>query len=271
MLRRPDRSTGQRQGTKPIKAWVRPTRAAQQDHRSPGTVRGPRSRRRPPWPWRSGELALFGEEQLGVGIPAGGVLPPVPLRISSGGCCWWGDELFTGGGQPLGQRRDPVAGAQLPGDVPDVGVGEAQAVSQLAGAGGPGTGVGLVGVPQLLDPLGGGGRAGAQLTQLRRYDVRLGAELPGQPECVLPLASAGLAGPVGRSTSAATSSAATGRPVTAARWWPPSAKCARKPASCPAEGRLWLAGSPSAPRPCSLACWARRVCSHWRAPALGRP
>jgi hypothetical protein len=72
---------------------------------------------------------LVGEKQFRVGVAAGGVLPPVPLPIVGRGR-WWGGELLAGG-QPLGQRRDAHAGAQLPGDVPDMGVGDAQAVSEL--------------------------------------------------------------------------------------------------------------------------------------------
>src|SRR5215218_2420585 len=64
-----------------------------------------------------GNLAGFGEEQLGVDLGAGGVQAPVPLPVGPLDRWGWAGELLVGGGQPLGQGRLLVAGAELPGDM----------------------------------------------------------------------------------------------------------------------------------------------------------
>jgi hypothetical protein len=61
-----------------------------------------------------GDLAGFGEEQLRVDLAAGGIEPPVPIPIGPLDWWQWAGELLLGGGQPLGQRRLPGAGTELP-------------------------------------------------------------------------------------------------------------------------------------------------------------
>jgi hypothetical protein len=80
-----------------------------------------------------GHLAGLGEEQLRVDLGAGGVQAPVPLPVGPLDRWGWAGELLVGGGQPLFQRRLPCTGAELPGDVPDVAVGHAQAPLTSAG------------------------------------------------------------------------------------------------------------------------------------------
>src|SRR5918995_1572602 len=98
-----------------------------------------------------GGLAGFGEEQLGINVPAGGLQPPIPLPIPASGRWGWAGQLLVGGGEALGQQWLAGLAAEPPGEVADVGVGDAQ----------PAGGVLLVGLPELFDPLGGGRRAGA--------------------------------------------------------------------------------------------------------------
>jgi hypothetical protein len=143
-----------------------------------------------------GGLAGFGEEQLRVDLGAGGVQAPVPLPVGPIDIWGWAGELLVGGGQPLGQWRLSVAGAQLPGEVAHVAVGDAQPPGELAGAARPGRRVLLLGVPELGDALGGGRRPGAQLGELLADAVLVAAELPGELAWLQPLACAELAGPV---------------------------------------------------------------------------
>ena len=57
-----------------------------------------------------------GEEQLRVGVPAGGILPPVPLPTGQGGGWWGGGELLGGGGLAgVDLALEPGVGDALPG------------------------------------------------------------------------------------------------------------------------------------------------------------
>jgi len=135
-----------------------------------------------------GDLARFGEEQLRVDLGAGGVQAPVPLPVGPLDIWGWAGELLVGGGQLLGQRRLPRPGAELPGDVAHVAVGDPQPLSELAGAQRPGRRVLLLGVPELGDALGRGRRPGAQLGELLADLALVAAELPGELPWLQPLA-----------------------------------------------------------------------------------
>ena len=50
-----------------------------------------------------GDLAGFGEEQLRVGLGAGGVQAPVPLSVGLLDRWWWVGKLLVGGREPLGE------------------------------------------------------------------------------------------------------------------------------------------------------------------------
>jgi hypothetical protein len=89
-----------------------------------------------------------------------------------------------------------VAGAELPGEVAHVAVGDAEAPGELAGAQRPDSRVLLLGVPELGDALAGGRRAGAQLDELLADAALVAAELPGELPWYQPLAGADLPGPV---------------------------------------------------------------------------
>ena len=134
-----------------------------------------------------GDLAGVGEEQLRVDLAAGGIQPPVPLPIARSGR-WWAGQLLVGGRKPVPEGRLPVAGAELPGDMPHVAVGDAQAPGELAGAQRPGAEVLLLGVPELGDALGGGRRPGAESGELLADLALVAAELSGELAWLQPLA-----------------------------------------------------------------------------------
>jgi len=89
-----------------------------------------------------------------------------------------------------------VAGAELPGEVAHVAVGDAQAPGELAGAQRPGRRVLLVGVPELGDALGGRRRPGTEGGELLADAALVAVELPGELAWLQPLAGAELPGPV---------------------------------------------------------------------------
>jgi hypothetical protein len=143
-----------------------------------------------------GDLPWVGEEQLRVNVGAGGVQAPVPLPVGPLDRWWWAGELLVGGGQPLLERRLPGAGAELPGEVPHVAVGDPEPPGELAGAQRPDRGVLLLVVPELRDPLASGRRPGAQLGELLADAPLVAAQLPGELERAEPFAAADLPGPV---------------------------------------------------------------------------